>query len=143
MGYRKALEESGLEMPFHNTVLTACSELIWVDELVEVLRRIRAEGEFPSGFVCCNDAAAITLCKALKQLGIDIPGQVSVVGFDDISGASQIEPELTTMRVRKESMGRKAVNKLMSRLSGDAGIAEKLLLSASLIERSTVQKLQP
>ena len=66
-----------------------------------------------------------------------------MVGFDDISGASQIEPELTTMRVRKESMGRKAVNKLMSRLSGDAGIAEKLLLSASLIERSTVQKLQP
>lgn len=76
----------------------------------------------------------------MKQLGIDIPGEVSVIGFDDISGASHIEPELTTMRVRRESMGRRAVNMLLARLSGNGGAGEKLLLSASLVERSTVKR---
>lgn len=141
MGYRKALEKSGLPEPRHNKALIECSELILADEFAAVLRRVAAEGELPSGFVCCNDKAAITLCKSLKQLGLDVPGQASVVGFDDISAASDIEPELTTMRVRRECMGRKAVNRLMARLSGDGGIAEKLLLSASLVERSTVRKL--
>jgi len=143
MGYRKALRKFGLEAPGHCAALTGCSEHIWIDEIIEILRRIKAEGEFPTGFVCCNDAAAIMLCKALKQLGMDIPGEVSVVGFDDISAASQIEPELTTLRVKRETMGRKAVNMLIARLSGDNSVAEKLLLSASLVERSTVKKPGP
>ncbi|MGB3990912.1 MAG: LacI family DNA-binding transcriptional regulator [Acetivibrionales bacterium] len=143
MGYRKALEESGYAIPCQSADLVDRSEHISPDEAVELLRSVKAGGEFPTGFVCCNDRAAIILCKALKQLGLEIPGQVSVVGFDDISAASDIEPELTTMRVRRESMGRKAVKRLMERLSGDDGIAGKLLLSAGLIERSTVRKLQP
>lgn len=141
MGYRKALEKSGLPEPPHNKALIECSELILADEFTVILRRVTAEGEFPTGFVCCNDKAAIMLCKSLKQLGVDIPGQVSVVGFDDISAASDTEPELTTMRVRREYMGRKAVNRLIARLNGDDGIAEKVLLSASLVKRSTVRKL--
>jgi|CZCB01.1.fsa_nt_gi LacI family transcriptional regulator len=140
MGYRKALEDAGLAVPCHCAALTGCPEMILPEDLAEILRRIKAEGDFPTGFVCCNDAAAITLCKALKQLGIDIPGEVSVIGFDDISGASHIEPELTTMRVRRESMGRRAVNMLLARLSGNGGAGEKLLLSASLVERSTVKR---
>ncbi|HOL92607.1 MAG TPA: substrate-binding domain-containing protein, partial [Clostridiales bacterium] len=143
MGYRKALRKFGLEAPGHCAALTDCPEHTWIDEIIEILRRVKAEGEFPTGFVCCNDAAAIMLCKALKQLGMDIPGEVSVVGFDDISAASQIEPELTTLRVKRETMGRKAVNMLIARLSGDNSVAEKLLLSASLVERSTVKKPGP
>ncbi|HPV01303.1 MAG TPA: LacI family DNA-binding transcriptional regulator [Clostridiales bacterium] len=141
MGYRKALENAGLTMPLHCAALTDCPEIVTAEELAELLRHISVEGDFPTGFVCCNDAAAITLCKALKQMGVDIPGEVSVIGFDDISGASQIEPELTTMRVRREYMGRKAVNMLLARISGSEGITGKLLLPATLVERHTVKRM--
>lgn len=141
LGYRKAMEMHGIEIQGKSSVLLECSENILSDDAVRLVKQFSDKGWFPSAFVCCNDAAAILLCKVLSQLGMNVPGQVSVVGFDDISAASNIIPELTTMRVSKEWMGRKAVRKLMTRISKDDGIAEKLLLSADLIERSSVRKL--
>ncbi len=139
MGYRRAVERYGVDIPEQSSLLLECSESIWLDDAIALIRQVQATGGLPSAFVCCNDITAILLCKALNQLNISVPGQISVVGFDDISAASGIIPELTTMQVRREAMGRKAVVKLLSRLSGGDGIAEKILLSARLIERDSVK----
>lgn len=98
--------------------------------------------EIPTAFVCRNDAGAIFLYKVLKQLELSIPEQISAIGFDDISAASDVSPELTTMKVNKELMGRKAVMKLLARLGEYDGIAEKLVLSAKLVERGSVRSLE-
>lgn len=107
---------------------------------LNALKRLMTGIGLPTAFVCCNDASAIHLYKVLKQLGILIPDQISVIGFDDISSSSDVSPELTTMRVNKDLMGRKAVMKLLSRLGEHDGIAEKLLLSATLVERNSVRR---
>lgn len=141
MGYRKAIESRGLKVN-ENIVLFISDETGTCEEAVCRLKQLTEKGSFPTAFVCRNDASAIILYKALKQMEILIPEKVSVIGFDDISSAVDVSPELTTMRVNKEWMGRKAVMKLLARLIEPDGIAEKLLLSAELVERDSVRSLK-
>ena len=111
-------------------------------ETLQLLKKLKSKGKLPSALFCCNDASAIFLYKVLKSLDISIPEQISVIGFDDIVSARSVTPELTTMQVKKEWMGRKAVLKLLSMFDGNEGIAEKLLLSALLIERNSVRNVK-
>jgi LacI family transcriptional regulator len=137
-GYLKALDNHGIPyVPSFSVVDKNLEELAKTD-IYEAANVLKALGRLPTAFVCCNDAEAITLCKALKTMDVPIPERVSVVGFDDIEASRNVTPELTTMRVRKELMGRKAVSKLLSLFHEKDGIPEKLLLSADLIERSSV-----
>ena len=141
MGYLKALNNYNIEKEQDSVKFIYYSGFCAYEETIEALKRLIEQDKLPTAFVCCNDAGAIILYKILKQLSISIPEQVSVVGFDDIDAASDISPELTTMQVKKEWMGRKAVLKLLSRFGENDGISEKLLLSATLIERNSVKKL--
>lgn len=141
MGYLKALNNYNIEKEQDSVKFIYYSGFYAYEETIEALKRLKEQDKLPTAFVCCNDAGAIILYKILKQLGISIPEQVSVIGFDDIDAASDISPELTTMQVKKEWMGRKAVLKLLSRFGENDGISEKLLLSATLIERNSVKKL--
>jgi LacI family transcriptional regulator len=141
MGYRKAIESRGLKVN-ENIAPLIFDEIGTSDEAVIKLKQLMSKRSFPTAFVCRNDASAIILYKALKQMNISIPGQVSVIGFDDISSAVDVSPELTTMRVNKEWMGRKAVMKLLARLIEHDGVAEKLLLAAELVERDSVRCLK-
>ncbi|HEX2927540.1 MAG TPA: substrate-binding domain-containing protein, partial [Ruminiclostridium sp.] len=79
--------------------------------------------------------------KVLLSMGISVPGEISVVGFDDIETARSVMPELTTMRVQKELMGKKAVCKLIERIDIKDDTAEKILLCANLIQRQSVKNI--
>lgn len=139
MGYRKAMEINGVRIEPLYSLFYGYSDFEVCQENIKALRRMKTRDNLPTAYVCCNDACAISLYKALKHLDISIPDQVSVIGFDDIGAASDVSPELTTMRVNKEWMGRKAVSKLIYRLKEKESTAEKLLLSAKLVERNSVR----
>jgi DNA-binding LacI/PurR family transcriptional regulator len=66
----------------------------------------------PTAFICANDWMAIAVMKAAQQLGVSVPDQLSVVGFDDVDAASLITPSLTTLRVPAFELGRQAVQQL-------------------------------
>jgi LacI family transcriptional regulator len=142
MGYLKALGNHKIKNRQEYEIFCNYLETTAYEETVKRLLELGSQNNLPTAFVCCNDAGAIVLYKILKQLNILIPEQVSVVGFDDIAAASDIMPELTTMQVKKELMGRKAVLKLMQKLTDHNGIPEKLVLSATLVERNSVKKLK-
>lgn len=141
MGYRKAMESRKIKAE-ERFCLFISNETSSYDDAIDILKRLKEKGRFPTAFVCCNDAGAIFLYKVLKQMELSIPEQISVIGFDNISAAADVSPELTTMKVNKEWMGRKAVMKLLARLSEYDGIAEKLVLSAELVERDSVRRLE-
>ena len=69
-------------------------------------------GDLPDGVFCANDALALGLLDAAREIGIDVPGQLSVVGFDDVEGAAEAAPPLTTVRVFKEQLGEMALRHL-------------------------------
>jgi DNA-binding LacI/PurR family transcriptional regulator len=70
----------------------------------------------PTAFLCANDFMAIALTKAATRLGLSIPRDFSVVGFDDIEPASLVTPALTTVRVPTFEAGRQAVQQISVQL---------------------------
>lgn len=140
-GYLKALKKFNLPSYESYSITDQVIEKFSDQDLTSLVDNIRLSKRLPSAFVCCNDVGAIKLCKALKNMGISIPDEISVIGFDDIELSRSVVPELTTMNVQKELMGKKAVQKLIARINGMEGVAEKLSLAANLVERNSVRKL--
>jgi DNA-binding LacI/PurR family transcriptional regulator len=66
----------------------------------------------PTAFMCANDFMAIALLKTAHRRGVRVPGELSVVGFDDVEPASLVTPSLTTIRVPTFEVGRQAVQQL-------------------------------
>jgi LacI family transcriptional regulator len=85
-----------------------------------------------------SDMVAIGVLTALREAGKDVPGDVSVVGFDDIPLASDLWPALTTVRVPYEDMGRTAVRLALAHESGDGD--DHVVLSTQLVIRDSVKK---
>ena len=67
----------------------------------------------PSVVICGNDVFAVGAVKSAKQLGLTVPKDISITGFDDIELASVIEPALTTVHVPHRKMGRMAARMLV------------------------------
>lgn len=96
-----------------------------------------------SGIVCYNDEIAIAVIKQLEARGFHVPGQVSVVGFDDSPLAALSHPELTTIRHPKEEMGKTAASVLLNLISGTPPTpAQKMVFPAELIIRQSTKKLR-
>lgn len=140
-GYLKALKCYGLKAIPEISIIDKKFEITPVKELTAILEKIKANPGLPTAYFCCNDAEAIALMKGLKQMGFFVPEDVSVMGFDDIEAASGIIPELTTMRVQKELMGKASVTRLLEKIDGQEGIVEKILLTADLVKRQSVRKI--
>ena len=67
----------------------------------------------PTAFVCANDATALGCMEVLARAGVRVPGDVSIVGFDDTIAARTSMPQLTTIRQPLRMMGAKAVELLL------------------------------
>jgi LacI family transcriptional regulator len=102
-------------------------------------RRLVVEhgGELPDAVVCANDQMAIGALKALAECGVDVPGQVSLVGFDDIyPGIFQIPP-LTTVHQPTRELGERACRRLIERIAEPTMPAGVELLGTELVLRSS------
>ncbi|MEI2778646.1 MAG: LacI family DNA-binding transcriptional regulator [Tetrasphaera sp.] len=93
----------------------------------------------PSGIVAVNDRVAAGAMLAAASLGIRVPDDLSIVGFDDQEGlAAFLVPGLTTLALPHEAMGHRAVDLLFARLGGEDLPATRELLPCPLVERGTV-----
>ena len=85
----------------------------------QVVRFMNAVEHRPTAIACINDILAIITISALREIGIKVPDDVSVVGFDDISLASHIGVPLTTASQDAYELGKSASKILLERLGGD------------------------
>jgi LacI family transcriptional regulator len=79
-----------------------------------------------SAVIAFNDLMALGILDRLRQRGVDVPGEMSVVGFDDVQLATLVSPALTTVRAPLARLGRRAVDLLLARLRGDAPAGAQL-----------------
>src|ERR1700730_16409947 len=84
-----------------------------------------------------NDISAIGAMRAFQEAGRHIPGDISVVGFDDISIASFSIPALTTVRQPLQKMGRIAAKTLLDRIEEGAGVVPEIAVEPELIVRKS------
>jgi DNA-binding LacI/PurR family transcriptional regulator len=104
--------------------------------------RERPAAERPTAVTCYNDLVAIGLCRALAELGLSVPGDVSVIGFDDIALLDYLPLRLTTVRMPKGEMGRLAAQLLIRHIeSREAVPPEKVYLEAELVVRDSTRAL--
>ena len=98
----------------------------------------------PTAVTCYNDLVALGLMRALREIGLNVPDDVSVIGYDDIEMASYASVPLTTVRVPKRQIGRTSTEILIRHIEAlDAGTIEKVSLKAQLIVRASTRELDP
>jgi LacI family transcriptional regulator len=87
---------------------------------------------------CFNDIAAIGAIRAFKEAGLSVPGDVSVVGFDDILSAAYYTPSLTTVRQPLTEMGRRGAQVLLERIaSRENGHPAEIVMAPELVVRES------
>ncbi|WP_068616652.1 LacI family DNA-binding transcriptional regulator [Paenibacillus tuaregi] len=136
-GFWRAMKNSGLAVNPSWCLTESEGFEATRDEIARFLDRQEA---LPSAFFCGNDRIALLLGELLQERGIQVPGDVSIMGFDDLNMSEVAQPPLTTMRVDKQGMCDSAVDLLMSELSGTRH-AIRWGIQPKLIERHTVSKL--
>ena len=134
-GFRKALAEAGVAFDAKDHVDAGYTSALASTAITRYLaRRARA---LPTAIVAINDEAAIGALQALRAAGLQVPGDVSVTGFDDIPWALHSVPPLTTMRVPRREMGRVAAQTLMARIESPDSAPIRLVLQTDLIVRAS------
>jgi len=117
-GYRAALAEAGI--PVESNCVVESDYGYAAGELAA--RHFLELPERPTALVAHNDLIAIGAMKTFMEAGMKIPGDVSVIGFDDIAAASYVQPSLTTIACRKSQMGRAAIEMLLSLLKSSENV---------------------
>ncbi len=111
-GYRRALEAAGIaERPEYIVPGDGKPE-----SGKNAMDQLLSLPEPPTAVFCYNDLTAIGALSAIRARGLTVPGDISIVGFDDIGIASFTQPPLTTIRQPKQQMGRAATEMLLSLL---------------------------
>lgn len=90
-----------------------------------------------TGIVCASDPLALGAVRAVRRLGLRVPEDVSVVGFDDSPFMMCTDPPLTTIRQPIEALGRAAATLLVSQIEGTPGEPEELLFEPELVVRGS------
>lgn len=139
-GLRDAMADAGLPLPrSHVTDLLTVVDRMgdWSEQIDASVRRLMAEAVPPTAIFCSCDGVARPAYRTLAAMGLRVPQDVSVVGFDDDPIAEWLSPPLTSVRQPFHEMGRVAIE-VLSRQMDDPNLpAEHLVMPVELIRRGS------
>ena len=113
-GVREALAEAGLDLPAKRLV----ERRYGLAAAREGLRQLLETNPAPTAVVCGNDVLAFGALLEAQRLGLAVPQELSIVGFDDLELASHVQPALTTVHVPAEAMWCCAADRVIAALRG-------------------------
>ncbi|MBA2469031.1 MAG: LacI family DNA-binding transcriptional regulator [Chloroflexia bacterium] len=136
-GFRRALREAGLDLPADALVRGNGRH----DGGARAVGELLARNMELTAIFAFNDEMAIGVIGALQRTGRQVPGDVSVVGFDDIPYAAAVFPAVTTIAQPIAEMGRMGLKMLLDRIRDPTGEPSRILLSTRLMERESVRRI--
>lgn len=145
LGFRTALEENGINIPdeYYELLDGQTNDDMGYRDLKKWLENEKKSGkQLPTALYCANDSIAIHAYKVLNELGLKIPEDISVTGFDNIEDSYLLKPTLTTINVPTEDLGRRAVKGLFQRIDDKSAPNEKVLISGEVLFRESVAELK-
>nr|WP_199720289.1 LacI family DNA-binding transcriptional regulator [Pseudokineococcus lusitanus] len=153
LGGRPGLESSRLREEGFVTTMRAAGvpvapELLRVGgyrpgPAAEAARAVLALADRPTAVFAANDLSAIAVVEVARELGLAVPADLSVVGFDNIPESALVDPPLTTVEQPLQEMGARAVRRLVGLVDGDAAAGEgaawgdHLRLPTALVPRAS------
>ena len=90
-----------------------------IENGTRAMRELMARDDRPTVVFCGNDVLAVGALQAARAMGLRVPEDVSITGFDDIELAAIVQPPLTTVHVPHRMMGREAARKIIALLRGE------------------------
>ncbi|PJI98501.1 LacI family transcriptional regulator [Acidovorax sp. 69] len=115
-GYRRCLREAGRYDPKRELLSPQPSSMRLGGELLEELLRTRPGVD---AIFFCNDDLAQGGLLAAQRLGLQVPGQVAIAGFNDLAGSDQMPPPLTTVRTPRAAVGEASAHMLLALMRGE------------------------
>ena len=139
-GYRDAFEAVGVSIPDERIVVGPAS----IEGGIAALGAAWQDGLRPTAVLAMSDAMAIGVMRALRDLRLSVPGDVSVVGFDDIDLAQHVDPPLTTVHQPIRRKGEEAVRLLLTVVQRrDLAKPEHRRLDTRLVVRGSTGRVPP
>ncbi|KOY22487.1 transcriptional regulator [Vibrio parahaemolyticus] len=136
-GYKRAMNEAGLEFNA-NWIIESDFEC---EGGYQAFKKIVERGKLPSSIFVSNDMMAMGVINAANELGIKVPDDLSIIGYDDIHIAKFMSPSLTTIHQPKYRLGQAAVETLVRRLDDKSNEAQVVQLEPTLVVRNSVKLL--
>jgi LacI family transcriptional regulator len=132
-GYLSVLDRYGLvyRRVLHSDDSWGC------DEGYRMMRELLQDDERPTAVFASNDLVAIGAFHAISEAGLSVPGDISLVGVDDIEVSAHINPPLTTVRQPLESLARAGIDLLLKLIHDDHSENTQLTLEPMLIVRKS------
>ena len=130
-GWQRALEEAGAEVPPVGSADWSAASGYRVGLMLARMPEVTA-------IFAANDHLALGILRAMSERGRSVPGDVSVIGFDDVPEAAYYIPPLTTVRPDFDTVGTEALAVLLDRVHGVGAGATRRVITPTLIERDSV-----
>jgi LacI family repressor for deo operon, udp, cdd, tsx, nupC, and nupG len=132
-GYRDAMLEGGLAL---DEALVVNGDFS-IRSGIAATKALLALPAPPTAIFASNDEMAFGAIRAVRDAGLRVPKDISVVGFDDIRFAAYVDPPLTTIRQPGQEIGRLAMTHLVRILSGERIADRRMLLPTELVVRGS------
>jgi LacI family transcriptional regulator len=137
-GYRDALASHGL--PYYPDWVRSCTPV--VQGGLDGTHDLLATHPELTALFCYNDLVAIGALQACVELGLNVPGDVSLVGYDDTPLAALVTPPLTTCRVPRYALGAQALRLLLGQIEGEGEGCHEIVLQPELVVRASTTQTQ-
>lgn len=137
-GFKRALDEAEIELKEENI---GCGNWKYHDGK-EVARKLLNREDYPHAIVAMNDEMAVGVYDAAAELGLKIPDDVSVIGFDNADIVHYVSPRITTIDRPLQEMGYRSMELLLGIINGDSVGDINITLPCTLIKGESVKRLQ-
>ena len=142
-GYRSVLDEEGIVVPL-GWIQMQSRDSDDEDSATKQMQAILQSGKMPTAVFCAADIYAIGAIRAVKQAGLRVPDDISILGIDDILISSYIDPPLTTVRIDTNRLAHRGCDMLFESINlGQVLTVHEDFSDFTLVERQTVRLLQP
>jgi LacI family transcriptional regulator len=139
VGFRKALEESRIAFPAERRV---CVRFLDEVRLAKKLGGLFARPDRPTAVFAHDDYLGMYVLRILAEMGLAVPGQVSLIAPGDVLDYSlPVTPPITTLRINTALLGRTAATLLLDRLHNDREGVHVLKVKEQLVKRATCARL--
>jgi len=132
-GCREALESAGIEV---DPALTGTGKF-YAETGAALTERMLDLDDPPTAIFAASDSIAVGVIRTARRRGLDVPGDLSVVGFDDTYNAMWVEPPLTTVKQPLRQMGRVAARTVLDLAAGKVPDSHHVQLATSLVIRES------
>lgn len=136
-GFKKAVKQYNLDIPYDYHV---DGGFFSYDGGRSAMLKLLAHPDRPTAVFVSGDEMAVGAIKAAKELGVRVPEDISIIGFDDIAIAKHLEPSLSTIKQDKKLIGRQAATLLLNEINNMPIINRENIIPVRLIKRNSCSR---